>query len=173
MPPPPPTPGRFAAYQTALKAISARTGTPLSSLVVSFGILHELTAVLPILGLFYASRSFGVGEQLVNAVTTAASSQMDSADTVHKPNWIAERGQVWIEEGEQWAVRIGRRYGWFGFEKRTKDSYSEAIYEEDVRAVRSHLAGDIANVVVAYASTKVSVVFYLPMINGPSPSLAY
>ncbi|KAJ8519937.1 hypothetical protein ONZ45_g3184 [Pleurotus djamor] len=171
MPLPPPTPGRFAAYQTALKAISARTGTPLSSLVVSFGILHELTAVLPIVGLFYASRSFGVGEQLVNAVTTASSSQGNLAGDINKPNWIAERGQVWIEEGEHWAVRIGRRYGWFGFEKRTKDDYSEAMYEEDVRAVRSHLAGDIANVVVAYASTKVSVGLHLPM--DPPPSFAY
>ncbi|EUC59370.1 hypothetical protein RSOL_311660, partial [Rhizoctonia solani AG-3 Rhs1AP] len=39
---------RNRPYAQALQRLSARTGTPLSSLVVSFGILHEVTAPVPL-----------------------------------------------------------------------------------------------------------------------------
>ncbi|KAF7351145.1 hypothetical protein MSAN_01677000 [Mycena sanguinolenta] len=55
----------LSRYRDALAAVSARTGTPLSSLVLSFGILHELTAIVPLVGIFYTARTLGVGERVV------------------------------------------------------------------------------------------------------------
>ncbi|KAG9221194.1 hypothetical protein CCMSSC00406_0007368 [Pleurotus cornucopiae] len=172
---PPPTPSRFAAYQTALKAISARTGTPLPSLIVSFGILHELTAILPIVGLFYASRSLGLGERMVNAMASAGQDdnqpyQLSNPQPVvsdgrgQGASWMVQKGQAWVDEGEKWAARVGRRYGMFGFEKRIKGDTFEALFEEDPKAMKGHIAGDVANVVVAYAATKA----LLPLRIGAS-----
>lgn len=167
---PPPTPSRFAGYQTALKAISARTGTPLPSLVVSFGILHELTAILPIVGLFYASRSFGLGERVVNAMASAEHngqhSNLVEGERGEGDSWMLQKGQVWIDEGEKWAARVGRRYGMFGFDKRT----TATSYEEDLKAMKGQIAGDVANVVVAYAATKVTH-STVQSVSPPSPRL--
>ncbi|KAF9501379.1 hypothetical protein BDN71DRAFT_1438915 [Pleurotus eryngii] len=177
---PPPTPSRFAAYQTALKAISARTGTPLPSLIVSFGILHELTAILPIVGLFYASRSLGLGERMVNAMASARqddsqpsqpSKLIESGGRGEGASWMVQKGQAWVDEGEKWAARVGRRYGMFGFEKRTKGDASDTpqtLYGEDLKAMKGHIVGDVANVVVAYAATKA----LLPLRIGASLYLA-
>ncbi|KAF9031212.1 hypothetical protein BDZ89DRAFT_1064061 [Hymenopellis radicata] len=85
-----PTPHRFAAYKSALQAISTRTGTPLPSLVLSFAVLHEITAIAPLIGGFYTARALGIGERVVS--------------------YVADRG-------EQKAERIGRRYELFGYEK--------------------------------------------------------
>ncbi|KAF8882642.1 hypothetical protein CPB85DRAFT_1378238 [Mucidula mucida] len=99
---------RFAAYKSALQAISTRTGTPLPSLVLSFGILHEITAIAPLFAGFYAARTLGVGERVVSYVA-------DSEST----GWMQDKMKSWMEEGEQKAERIGRRYELFGYEKGT------------------------------------------------------
>ena len=59
----------------------------------------------------------------------------------------------WVEEGEGWAERVGGRYGFFGFEKGSKrDNNSES----GSKPRHTHIAGDVANAVVAYGVTKVS-----------------
>lgn len=131
-------------YRDTLAAISAKTKTPLPSLILSFGILHELTAVVPLVGFFYAARALGVGERVVNFAT-----QEDS----NWP-WVRSNLKTWVDEGEQWAGRIGRRYGVFGFEKRRKEDVDS---DEELHSLAGnrHLTGDIANAVVAYGATKV------------------
>ncbi|KAJ7125113.1 hypothetical protein C8R44DRAFT_980342 [Mycena epipterygia] len=121
-------------YRDALAAVAARTGAPLSSLILSFGILHEVTAVVPLVGVFYTARSLGVGERVVAALPT----EQDS--------WVAQKCSTWIDEGQKWAARVGRRYGVFGFEK--------GALEGQLPAVPDRIAGDVANAVVAYAATK-------------------
>lgn len=117
-------------YKSALAKISARTGVPLASLVLSFGILHEITAVAPLVGFFYGARAVGAGEQVIEAAVTAESP------------WVRDKCQKWVEEGEGWAERVGKRYGVFGFEKGEEPA-------------KHHLAGQVANAVVAYGLTKV------------------
>jgi len=138
--------GRFEPYKQALRALSARTGAPLPALFTSFIILHEASAVLPLFGLFYVSRSLGVGETVVSSLTPKDESSHD--------NWAQEKGRAWVQQGESWAQRVGIRYGVFGFEKGMS-----------LEAAQSHLkaniAGDIANAVAAYAATKVSSCFLL------------
>lgn len=130
---------RFAPYKEALQALSARTKTPLPSLILSFAVLHELTALVPLVGVFYGAKVFGVGEKVVSVVVD------DDPDGEY--GWVRVKCKNWVEEGELWAGRVGRRYGVFGFEKgQTPDEH------------RHEIAGDVANAVFAYGITKVSIV---------------
>ncbi|KAH9949247.1 hypothetical protein B0H21DRAFT_144843 [Amylocystis lapponica] len=134
--PPPTTPSsRFAPYKEALNVLAARTRTPLPSLVLSFAILHELTAIVPLVGFFFSARALGVGERVVNAAGSIADSEQ---------GWVAARSKEWMAEGQHWAERVGRRYGFFGFAK--------GAGRGDGASAR--LAGDVANAVVAYCLTK-------------------
>jgi hypothetical protein len=55
----------------------------------------------------------------------------------------------WVDEGEQWAGRVGRRYGIFGFEK------GEVVDQTQTSQLPGKLAGDVANAVLAYGAVKV------------------
>ncbi|CAE6360997.1 unnamed protein product [Rhizoctonia solani] len=133
----PPVSERNRPYVQALRRLSARTGTPLPSLILSFGILHELTAIIPLIGVFFGARALGAGDKTVELLPTE-----------------------WVQEGEEWAGRVGRRYGVFGFDKKGKEKDS---------AVETKVAiGDVANVVLAYAVVKA----ILPLRIGLSLWLA-
>ncbi|KAF5393209.1 hypothetical protein D9757_000515 [Collybiopsis confluens] len=122
-------------YKDALKAISARTGAPLSSLILSFGILHEMTAIVPLVGVFYTARAFGIGERVVKSVITETDDDISSG-------WAKKKCREWIEEGEGWAERVGKRYGIFGYGKGA------------AAATKAPIAGDVANAVLAYGTIK-------------------
>lgn len=138
--------GRLAPYKAALEAISSRTRTPLSSLAVSFAILHELTAIAPLVSVFFLARTFGVGEHAVNFVRKEISEGERDNDA-----WLREKGRKWIDEGEQWTGRVGRRYGIFGYPKTIKGSESEMNTTEQAS---NSVVGDVANAVFAYGVTK-------------------
>ncbi|KAF8548995.1 hypothetical protein OG21DRAFT_1422053 [Imleria badia] len=128
-----------SSYRDALAAISKRTGSPLPSLIVSFAVLHELTAIVPLVGIFYAARGLHVGERVVNQFTPNAG---------QPAGWVACQLSQWVDEGEKWAHRVGRRYGVFGFEKGVPTNHG------DGRHLSGKLAGDVANAVLAYGATK-------------------
>ncbi|KAF9486014.1 hypothetical protein BDN70DRAFT_927052 [Pholiota conissans] len=146
---------RFARYRQALAAISARTGTPLPSLILSFGILHELTAVVPVVAIFYGAKTLGIGERVVASIieeTHANATGADGAAHVRSNeqlSWAKQKMKTWVEEGDRWAIRIGRRYGIFGYEKREPGTVDNV--EEMAKA---NIAGDVANAVFAYGATK-------------------
>lgn len=149
--PPTPPASRFAPYKQALQAISTRTGTALPSLVVSFAVLHELTAVLPVVGFFFGARALGIGERAVQSITSTEGEKPDG--------WAKQKCREWVDEGGQWAQRVGRRYGVFGYEKR--DRKVEGDQSADARSsadgdISTRLAGDAANAILAYGLTKVS-----------------
>ncbi|KAG1720787.1 hypothetical protein EDB19DRAFT_1646908 [Suillus lakei] len=134
--------GRFAPYRNALTAISGRTGAPLHSLIVSFAILHELSAIVPVVGFFYVARSLGAGERVVNAVA------LNRDDSIDDQSWVNTQLRSWVDEGEQWAGRVGRRYGIFGFEK------GQFVDQTPTSQLSGKLAGDVANAVLAYGAVK-------------------
>lgn len=136
-------PSGFAAYKDALKSLSARTGAPLPSLIVSFGLLHEITAIVPLVGVFYGARTLGIGESVINSIKY---SQSYSTDDVH---WIREKSREWVDEGDRWAGRLGRRYGILGFEKQPPGTVAEST------ETSSRVSGDVANAIFAYGVTKV------------------
>jgi hypothetical protein len=133
---------RLDPYKQALRALSARTGAPLPALITSFVVLHEASAIIPIVGLFYASRGLGLGERVVEIIKPSGD--------VSELNWAQDKCRSWVQQGEAWSQRVGIRYGVFGYEKGMS-----------IEAAKSHshgeIAGDIANAVAAYAATKVSI----------------
>lgn len=139
-----PTNLKFATPRAALLALSQRTGTALPSLLTSFAVLHELTALVPLLGFFYTARTLGVGEGLLSSLDldniNNPSASADSNSKTPDSNWLKSQASKWITEGEERAHRIGRRYNISGL-------------QED--RVAGRLTGDIANAVVAYGATKV------------------
>lgn len=143
--------GRFATYRTRLAAISARTGAPLPSLFLSFGILHEITAVVPLVCFFYGARTSGIGERVVSSVIGNDNSNNDS-DGPRQLSYSKQKMRAWLQEGDRWAIRVGRRYGIFGYEKREAGTKDDV---EEMAKVSGHLAGDVANAVLAYGLTKV------------------
>jgi len=146
--------GRFAAYRQSLAAFSARTGAPLPSLILSFGILHELTAMVPLVGVFYGAKTLGIGDRVVSAIIEDETERKDTGNTERSSSLLFARQKMkeWVDEGDRWAIRIGRRYGIFGYEKREKGTKDNV---EQMTKASGHLAGDVANAVVAYGVTKV------------------
>jgi hypothetical protein len=144
--------GRFEPYKAALKALSVRTGTPLSSLLLSFGVLHEITALVPLVGVFYGARTFGLGEAVIGAI-------VQNNPGAGEEDRLRGTLRSWVEEGDKWASRVGQHYGVFGFEKRTSQNARNAAEHPPVS---DRIAGDVANAVVAYGVTKVNAPITVP-----------
>jgi seryl-tRNA synthetase len=120
-----------------VKRMAEERGTDAASMVVSFLILHELTAIIPLILIFYLLGFFGVGEQVMNWLLQV------SEDDSSARQWL--RGK--INEGMQRAESYGRKKGFFGFEAHSSG-------EIRATATTSMLVGTFANVVAAYAITK-------------------
>jgi len=144
-----PQPSRFAPYQNVLKNLSAKTGTPLPSLIFSFAVLHEFTAIAPLVGVFFASKQLGLGEHVVG--------QLIRSDTLHDQpeGWFNSRLRQCIDEGEHWAERVGRRYGVFGFSK--GQPLELPSDETQPGQLSTKIAGDFANAILAYGTVKVTI----------------
>jgi hypothetical protein len=78
-------------------------------------------------------------------LTAVIEDDSDWAST--KYSWIRMRFKTWVDEGEGWAGRVGRRYGIWGFEKGDTSG--------DVGGRHHPVVGDVANAVLAYGLTKV------------------
>lgn len=136
-------------YSAVLAELSRRTGTPLSSLIVSFAVLHEASAVVSLFGLFVVARAGGVGERVVASIKGAPGGERADREGVEE-GWVQRKGRQWVEEGEKWAEKLGRRYGFFGFEKGSRPGEGTTT-----GALSGRVAGDVANIILAYAVTKV------------------
>ncbi|KAJ9126348.1 hypothetical protein QFC24_002082 [Naganishia onofrii] len=150
---------KFAAYTTRLNALSARTGVSLPSLALSFGILHELSAIIPLLVLFFGFQAANVGATIVQwAGQVTEESEHDHGNL----NWrVTVRD--WLAEGERRVDKVARRYGLFGYEKGQKAVLLEeggGVHAEEeakqlARAAKgSKAAADVTNAVAAYVLVK-------------------
>lgn len=153
---PPVQPNKFSAYTARLTALASRTGVSLPSLALSFGILHELTALVPLVGLFFAFQAADVGTGLVR---WAGEVSADDEGT----RW---RSTVrdWLGEGERRVDRVARRYGLFGYDSGTKREMSAVEDGEIADEARqlvgladrgSKAAADVTNAIAAYVLVKV------------------
>lgn len=119
--------------------------------------LHEITAMAPLVGFFFGARALGVGERVVNAVQSETTNWPGGNDSR-----VRVRCREWVDEGNVWAEKVGRRYGVFGFEKRGTGEVMDAVQDSDdhigSNAFSTRLAGDAANAIVAYGLTKVRFV---------------
>jgi len=122
-------------------------------LIISFAILHEITAIVPLAGIFFGAKYLGVGERLVGFVRAETHIDTASSDQTSTTEWARRRVGTWIDEGEVWAEKVGRRYGFFGYPKPPKGVKFEPTEGERGPGV----AGDVANAVFAYTATKALV----------------
>ncbi|KAJ7039030.1 hypothetical protein C8F04DRAFT_1319944 [Mycena alexandri] len=145
----------FPATAKRLPQSQRAQAPPLSSLVLSFGILHEVTAVVPLVGFFYTAKAFGVGETLVK--TLQVPTEQDT--------WLAQKYRTWLDDGQHWAARVGRRYGVFGYEKGGREDQLAPLNTD-------RIAGDVANAVAAYACTKAALPARILVSLSLSPAFA-
>lgn len=145
-------PPRLRTYAAQLQKISLRTGTPLTSLAVSFAILHEVTAIVPLVGIYWGARALGVGEKMKDYWHDARSNNKDEQSqdsTPQSSGVINETLSRWAQEGERRVARVGARYGILGFEK------GQSVTEQDMQKLGGRVAVEVANGVVAYMVVKV------------------
>jgi hypothetical protein len=151
-------PPRLRTYAAQLQKLSLRTGTPLTSLALSFAILHELTAIVPLVGIYWGARAWGVGEKMkdywpdTNVGNTEEGKQSDGLSetaTSQNAGVIKETLARWTKEGERRVARVGARYGILGFEK------GQSVTEQDMHKLGGKVAVEVANGAFAYVVVKV------------------
>lgn len=135
-----PSSSRVQRYLPRLQDLSRRTGVPLSSLAISFLVLHELTAVLPVIGFYFLFSSLGTGLGIINWLdrTTGTESEEPAA------GW---RSVVkgWYDEAQGKIARVGKRYNLW-----------QAGEEESAMMPTKGRAGEgVANAISAYVVVKV------------------
>ena len=145
-------PSRLSHYHVVLKAISLRTRTSLPSLITSFAILHEATAVLPVVGIYYGAKHYGLGEYCMSLIQSGEVNRV-STPSSSTPMWKL-KAQEWLEEGQDFMEKLGRRYDLWNVRE------AEANLSQDRPTAASlnarKISGDIANAIFAYGVTKVS-----------------
>ncbi|GAA5903741.1 uncharacterized protein JCM6883_005099 [Sporobolomyces salmoneus] len=152
------------------------------SLIISFLILHELTAIVPLGLLFGTFHYLGLGAGIVGwtLAESESTSTTPSQQAAEEGNWSAEGARMkvreWIREGEEKAERIGRRYGWFGWEKESKEQREERKSQPSTAKELSmeslKVSGDVANVAAAYLVVKALLPLRILVSLRLSPSLA-
>lgn len=154
------------------------------SLVISFLILHELTAIVPLSVLFGTFHYLGLGAGIV-AWTLAESESTISTREGREEATSSVQGaktkvREWISEGEEQAERLGRRYGWFGWEKESKEERVERKARQELDSTPKELSdeslkvtGDVANVAAAYLIVKVSHYCSLALPAEPALNVSF
>ncbi|KAF8331850.1 uncharacterized protein EI90DRAFT_3055628 [Cantharellus anzutake] len=141
----------------ALRRISSRTGTPISSLLASFIVLHEITAIVPFVGAFYTFRQFSVGEVALDKIvqlSQRANPERSWGHTVHG----------WIKDGEELVGRVGARYGIWA-----PESSASLHPREDGGPI---IRGVAADAVLAYVATKAILPLRIGLSLYLSPSFS-
>lgn len=144
-------------FRSQLQDLSKRTGTDLASLTAAFVLLHEVTAVIPLVLFFYLFGLLGAGQSLCLYFLRAAQEADDDGTTAAQ--WKRYIGRE-LEEGMYKVERYARRKGWWGYEEGSQDQvvrYTQReIHNGDVDA-DAMAVGNMANAIAAYVATKVSV----------------
>lgn len=109
----------LTSYVSTLRLRYPQADAP--SLVASFLILHELSAVIPLFLGFWGFKSLDLGNSVVNWILYREP-WFPTRDG--GPTWLQVSGRRWAHLGEEQAERIGRRYGVLGFEKESNPLYS-------------------------------------------------
>lgn len=151
---------RIQPYIDTLRTSYPNADAP--SLIGSFLFLHEVTAVLPVLVIFFGFKSAGVGEGLVGWATETGEVSAGAGEGGEE--WGRRKVRRWVQEGEETAESVGRRYGVLGYEKESRE---EKLKRREAEAMDDYVAeggatrgvkigGDVANLVGAYIVVKVS-----------------
>ena len=130
-------------YSDVLKQVAARTGTTLPSLAVSFAVLHELTALVPLVAFYYGAHASGLGSSFISSLQRGSPSE---------DGLMRAKCRQWISEGEEWATRVGRRYNLWQVEESTVGVGEPSASLK----LGVGIASGVTDAIFAYAATKVS-----------------
>ncbi|BGP38291.1 hypothetical protein JCM10449v2_002222 [Rhodotorula kratochvilovae] len=177
-PPRPPRPRPWEPYLARLRADYPHADPP--SLAVAFLALHELTALVPLVALFALFRHLALGTGLVAWVLAHSEDGGERAQP-GAGGW-RDTARDWLSEAEDKAERVGRRYGWFGWDKETPEQRKERrAGEVEARAEgrevqrtadQLRVSGDVANAAAAYLAVKALIPLRILISLRLSPSLA-
>lgn len=81
-------------YRSAIHALSKRTNTPVPSLVASFLILHEVTAIVPFTATFFIAKYYGLGHSLMAGTERLLASKGER----EKETWLQNKLHNWTDE---------------------------------------------------------------------------
>jgi hypothetical protein len=122
-----------------------------SVLVGSFLFLHEVTAVVPLVGFYYLFSLTGLGLSLTSSLKTSQDKHEEREEGL-----VRSQLYSWLDAAQQKTERVGRRYGWWGYEKWSSKSgpLPEDLALREIENT-DKFKGQIANVVMAYTLVKV------------------
>ncbi|EST09520.1 hypothetical protein PSEUBRA_000736 [Kalmanozyma brasiliensis GHG001] len=147
---------------TRIRSIAKRNGTDAPTMMASFLVLHELTAIIPLAILFYVFGALGVGTAVLQWLLGDADAAASQSEADSQP--LLSRFRAWARLKEQRFERYCRKKGYLGFEKQDIESINAANDLGDSR----RFAGSFANMVAAYILVKA----LLPIRIGASVALA-
>ncbi|TXT13370.1 hypothetical protein VHUM_00737 [Vanrija humicola] len=162
---------RLQRYAPRLAQLAARTGVPLPSLAVSFLVLHELTAVLPVVLLYYVFSALGAGAAVVAwlagdkdaAAHWAAEGREGASGTDDGERTWTHKVHEWYREGLGRAERVGRRYGLLGYDKGSKG---------DGTSAGAGASAAVADAVAAYVVVKALLPLRIAVSVAAAPAFA-
>lgn len=153
---------RLQRALTQVRSIAKKNGTDAPTMVASFFILHELTAIVPLALLFYVFGALGVGTAVLQWLLGEDRDGADHGDEGARS--FGAKFRQWARIKEERFERYCRRKGYLGFEKQD----AEAIDQARDLGNSSHLAGSFANLAAAYILVKALI----PVRIGASVALA-
>ncbi|SPO32581.1 related to mitochondrial seryl-tRNA synthetases [Ustilago trichophora] len=137
---------RLQRALTQVRSIARKNGTDAPTMVASFLILHELTAIVPLIMLFYVFGALGVGTAVLQWLLGPA---QDLAEEKGQ-NLVMSRFRAWARAKEERFERYCRKKGYLGFEKEDVETMDAT---KDVGKA-NQLAGSFVNMVAAYILVK-------------------
>ena len=149
---------RLQQALSRVRSIARKNGTDAPTMVASFLILHELTAIVPLVIMFYVFGALGVGTAVLRWLLG------DADATEHDVESLSTRFRAWARSKEERFERYCRKKGYLGFEKQDAATIDAA---QDL-GKSDYLVGSFANMVAAYILVKA----LLPLRIGASVALA-
>ncbi|TIB59306.1 hypothetical protein E3P79_01801 [Wallemia ichthyophaga] len=148
-------------YTQRLQHLSQRTGTDPISLSASFAILHELTAIFPVIAIFGGLHWFGVGERSLEWLW--------GADSCDNTNDIRSWTRAACEEGERRLDRFRQRYNLWQDEENKWDGsgrYTAHISEAIAAYTITKVLLPVRILACLYYSPRFSVFVFEPIKRG-------
>lgn len=167
----------IASARTQLDVLAERTGASKTSLIISFMVLHELTAGIPWVILFYVFTWGGIGvtvlQWIVPSSVWASLMHSESDSAVSPSSFHPEQSGEDEQEVEgkeaglkaymtRWIGEVvvrARRKGRYGYRAELVDDQvdEQAVQFNDALPKQEVMAGALADAVAAYLIVKVSI----------------
>ncbi|KAG0143401.1 hypothetical protein CROQUDRAFT_48862 [Cronartium quercuum f. sp. fusiforme G11] len=133
----------------------------LPSITASFLILHEFTAILPLVFAFLVLKSTDLGDQIVEWVELHSKSERSDKEQMSGLDYLRSSMRTGLQEGNQKINKIAHKYGW------------ESSEHENLAIIKKTSNGSlIVNGLAAYLIVKALLPFRIAISLYFAPSMA-